>query len=95
MECRFRKCAKQKDVAFCFLCGDYPCSDLQAFMNDKWPHHGPMKSSLEAIRNDGVENWLQAQQSEWSCRRCGADTFWYQKRCWCGQELEAWEDPEP
>lgn len=95
MGCKFRKCAKAKEVEFCFSCGDYPCKDLHAFMRDKWPHHWPMEQSLEDIKKHGVEKWLKVRRKEWTCGGCGAATFWYQKKCGCGQDLKAWVDPEP
>jgi hypothetical protein len=62
-------------------------------MTDTWPHHWTMKPNLEYIREHGVEQWLEAQKRTWSCSRCGAETYWYQKKCRCGQQLSAWELP--
>jgi len=62
-------------------------------MTDQWPHHRTARPSLEFIGKHGVEKWLQAQQQEWSCPDCGARTHWYQQRCGCGQNLDAWALP--
>jgi hypothetical protein len=93
-KCKFRNCSKDRDIAFCCYCADYPCKELREFMSDEWPHHWTMEPNLEYIKSHGVEKWLQAQRKEWSCSSCGTETFWYQNKCACGQPLEAWEPPE-
>lgn len=92
-DCKFRECSRNKGVAFCCHCGDYPCRELDAFMHDKWPHHGPMEANLEYIKKNGVERWLQLQKEEWLCISCGAEIKWYQKKCRCGKQLDAWVLP--
>ncbi len=91
--CRFRRCSKEKNIEFCCFCDDYPCRQLDGFMHDQWPHHGTMEPNLEYVRKHGKAEWLQAQEREWSCRDCGAQTFWYQKSCRCGRQLDAWDLP--
>lgn len=92
-QCKFRRCSKDKELEFCCFCSEYPCSELHKFMNDKWPHHGTMGPNLAYIKQNGKDNWLQAQKKEWSCKSCGAEIKWYQKKCSCGQGLEAWDLP--
>lgn len=92
-QCKFRQCTREKNIDFCCFCSDYPCKELHEFMNDKWPHHWTMEPNLEYIKKNGAEQWLQAQQKEWLCNNCGAETNWYQKMCSCGQQLKAWELP--
>ncbi len=92
-KCRFRQCSRAKNVEFCCFCGEYPCKELSAFMHDEWPHHWTMEPNLEYIRQHGRQEWLTAQEKQWSCRNCGAQIFWYQKSCACGQSLEAWDLP--
>jgi len=91
--CPFRQCAREKKIDSCSSCRDFPCTTLHDFMNDKWPHHWTMQPNLEYIKKNGVENWLLAQQQEWSCKSCAAAIYWYQKQCHCGQQLDAWELP--
>lgn len=52
-----------------------------------------MEDNLEYIRKNGVERWLQLQKEEWSCLQCGAEIKWYQKKCVCGKDLDAWVLP--
>ncbi len=93
-QCPFRKCAGESHLAFCCYCSEYPCKGLREFMTDKWPHHWTMKPNLEYIKEHGARKWLAAQREEWSCSRCGAETYWYQATCRCGRRLEPWKLPE-
>ena len=94
VQCRFRQCALKRHIDFCSFCKDYPCKELREFMNDEWPHHWTMEPNLQNIKKNGVETWLKAQTREWSCSRCGANIYWYQKACECGHQLDAWAVPE-
>ena len=91
--CKFRTCAKEKGLEFCCFCSDYPCKELKEFMTDKWPHHWTMKPNLTYIKKHGTENWLKAQDKEWSCDSCGNHIMWYQEKCKCGKQLDAWDIP--
>lgn len=92
--CKFRICAQEKELEFCCFCSDFPCQDLNKFMNDEWPHHWTMEPNLRFIKKNGFEKWMDVQKKEWSCSSCGNRIVWYQKECSCGQKLEAWPLPE-
>ena len=93
-QCKFRRCTSERDLEFCCFCPEYPCAELDQRMSDEWPHHWTMKPNLEFIHKHGKEKWLEAQRKEWSCTGCGTEIMWYQARCSCGQQLDAWEPPE-
>jgi len=92
-QCAFRRCAKDKGLEFCCFCSQYPCAEINEFMNDEWPHHWTMEPNLEFIKEHGKREWLQAQAREWRCKSCGLEVMWYQKECTCGRELDAWDAP--
>jgi len=52
-----------------------------------------MEPNLAFIRDHGVDEWLKTQKQEWSCKICCAEIMWYQKKCNCGKQLEAWQVP--
>lgn len=91
--CKFRKCAKNKNIDFCCHCDNFPCKELNEFMHDKWPHHWTMEPNMKYIKKYGVEKWLQFQIKEWSCNNCNSEIKWYQKKCRCGKQLNAWDLP--
>lgn len=88
--CKIRDCAVAKGVEHCVLCAEYPCS---AYRKWRWatkllPHLGECAANLEAIRRDGVNVWLAAQEQRWSCPNCGTRFSWYRGQCsGCGCSL--------
>jgi len=81
--CSIRRCAREKGVAHCVECADYPCG-----MYSKWqgaasivPHVAEAPESLKSIRQNGLEVWLEAQKKRWACPRCGTPFSWYETPC--------------
>ncbi len=93
-DCHFRKCANNKSLKSCAFCEKCPCPKLAEFMTDKWPHHWTVKSNLEYIKNNGMENWLKSQEKEWTCKKCNEPIYWYQTTCSCGNILNSWKLPK-
>ncbi len=87
-DCEIRLCARERGVAFCCDCDDYPCEHNKAFQADKYAHHSVVLKNLEAIREGGADTWLAAQSDRWKCPSCGARFTWYDKKCdECSAEL--------
>jgi hypothetical protein len=88
--CKMRDCAVQRGVAHCCDCKDYPCKMYKQWQSARrvLPHIGESPGSLEAVRRDGVDAWLYAQQKRWSCPQCGTRFSWYSTECsQCGRSL--------
>ncbi|MEE9455919.1 MAG: DUF3795 domain-containing protein [bacterium] len=87
-DCEMRLCARERALAFCCDCDDYPCELNKRFQADEHPHHTPVLKNLEAIREAGAAAWLAAQFERWKCPSCGARSTWYDEKCdGCGAEL--------
>jgi len=88
--CSLRHCAREKNVAHCVDCADYPCKIYR-----KWqsvakflPHSREAASGLAAIKRDGADRWLSVQKKRWSCPDCGTPFSWYASSCRkCGRTL--------
>jgi hypothetical protein len=88
--CILRSCTREKGVGYCIDCPDYPCKNYR-----KWqgaakflPHIHEAEASLDAIKCDGVDRWLDSQKKEWSCPSCGTPFSWYASICSkCGSSL--------
>jgi hypothetical protein len=94
-ECEMRRCARERAVAFCSACGDYPCEHNRAFRADEHPHHSAVLKNLAALAADGEEAWLAAQAERWKCPSCGARFTWYEVRCdGCGAALYGCREEE-
>jgi hypothetical protein len=86
--CKLKACARERGVAFCSECSDYPCPQLEAFKLDGYPPHLVGVCNLAVIRQEGVEAWLREQEKRWQCPRCQKRFEYYQAACpQCGQEL--------
>jgi hypothetical protein len=88
--CSFRDCATSRGVAHCVECAEFPCAAYAKWASAKrlLPHVEEAPASLAAIRRDGVEAWLSAQERRWSCPQCEARFSWYQETCAaCGRDL--------
>lgn len=59
-------------VRFCYECKDFPCKRLKAL--DKrymTKYHMSMIENLKAIKENGLENFLEEQNEKWACPDCG------------------------
>ena len=87
-DCEFIQCAESKGIEHCSDCDELPCAKLTAFRDDDAPHHSAVVRNSEAMRELGVERWLQIQRDRWSCPECGARSWWYLETCSsCGTTL--------
>lgn len=59
-------------VRFCFECVGYPCDRLiQQDKRYSTKYHMSMIENLEAIKNQGIDEFLEKQEVKWQCARCG------------------------
>jgi hypothetical protein len=79
-QCAIRDCAVGKGIEHCGLCGDFPCGKLHEFTDDGIPHHAEAIGNLKALNIMGVDQWLVAQKSFWTCA-CGERYSWYMREC--------------
>ncbi len=88
--CSLRRCARERGVAHCVDCADYPCKRYRQWRSvaKLLPHSREAAANLEAIKRDGVVPWLAAQKRRWSCPDCGSPFSWYAPKCCkCGRSL--------
>lgn len=82
-QCKIRNCARQKGVAFCFECNDYPCgiyAEGKKFI-EQFPHLKATGVNQKFIKEKGVAKWLEVQKNKWRCPQCGAQFAWYTPTC--------------
>ena len=88
--CVVRSCARGRNVEHCIECPDYPCNNIRICQRAGkiLPHTRETAFSLEAIKRDSVDCWLDAQKKRWSCPDCGTPFSWYASTCSkCGRSL--------
>ena len=81
--CTLRPCAREKNVEHCIDCSDYPCRQYGRWQKAAkfLPHIHEAETSLETIKHNGVEHWLDSQEKRWSCPSCGTPFSWYTSVC--------------
>lgn len=59
-ECATKKCAKERNLDFCFECSDFPCQKLSPCKEgaDKYPHNLKLYN-LCRIQLLGIEKWSE------------------------------------
>ena len=87
VDCRhgFRRCAREKGVTWCFQCAEFPCARLESFkdihvVNGIW-HHKKIVDHLQFMKEYGVEKWVDKEDAEGACPRCGKVLYWYAREC--------------
>jgi hypothetical protein len=90
--CTLKQCARSKGLEFCDACDQYPCTDLQAFIDDPlYPYHQLVPQDLKTIRQKGLEVWLTEQDARWRCPACGNKHSWHDTICpVCGGPARNW-----
>jgi hypothetical protein len=89
--CGLRDCAVAKGVEHCVECPEYPCRPYAKWQSAArlLPHVREAATSLETIRQGGVDAWLGAQKTRWSCPSCGTRLSWYAASCAkCGRSFD-------
>ena len=81
----FRQCAREKNATWCFQCQDFPCSRLQSFLDihvvDGISHHAKLIEELQYMKERGIEDWLEKQDREGRCPKCGRVPYWFDRKC--------------
>ncbi len=89
--CPIRTCARERNVARCNDCKDYPCRILteRKKVEGLLPHVKSCQDNLEAIKKNGVDAWLADQGKRWKCPECQTGFAWYSAKCAsCGRDLK-------
>ncbi|MFZ5965670.1 MAG: DUF3795 domain-containing protein [Bacillota bacterium] len=80
-DCAIRDCARDREIEYCSLCGDFPCEKLTNFNNDGKPHHAESIGNLNLLKNIGEEKWQALQKEKWTCSKCNIRYSWYYREC--------------
>jgi hypothetical protein len=78
--CLFSACAKEKGIAFCSDCNDFPCqalSDFQAAL----PHRLDLWEDLEKARQLEPLEWISNVGKKYTCPGCGTINSAYDLSC--------------
>lgn len=67
-DCDISRCAGEKGLTFCFLCGEFPCSRIRNLdRRYVWRYHvSPVAFGMRA-KEIGAENFLAEELPKWGC----------------------------
>jgi hypothetical protein len=87
VDCRhgFRRCAQEKNVTWCFQCGDFPCQRLRGFLDihvvNGISHHARLIEELQSMKDEGIDTWIEKQEESSCCRQCDKRLYWSDHQC--------------
>lgn len=82
--CKVRACAKEKNIANCGLCADYPCDKVKEYHNDEkeGTYMALARKNTEDFRYFGNDpEWSEKQLKRWSCPKCNTPFAFTSKEC--------------
>jgi hypothetical protein len=69
-DCKMMQCATKKGLAYCFQCGEFPCTTLDQFSTDGAPHHKRTVENLKKMKETGIDAWTAEQKIKGQCLFC-------------------------
>ena len=78
--CSIKACANERGVDFCVECEKYPCQEIKSFQSQR-PHRAEIFASLEYVKANGLEEWYQKMNEDYSCKSCGKINSAYDVKC--------------
>ncbi len=70
---KFCKKLTKKEIKYCYECKDFPCKQLEKLdKRYREKYNMSMVDNLKYIKENGIENFLQAQLEKYRCPKCQA-----------------------
>ena len=81
-DCVIKSCGKEKKFRFCRLCGEYPCENLNQFVNDaQYPYHLDVHDNMERLSQIGLDAWCKEMDAKYTCDACGEKYSYFDAEC--------------
>ena len=87
--CRIIRCLETKGVAFCYECDTYPdCKKFHVIADYCLKRSEDVMENLRRIKAGEVDEWLEAEDRKWRCKKCGKPVAIQLRQChWCGERI--------
>lgn len=82
--CRIKTCPKVAfdGIEFCFECGEFPCAHvLHLEKRYRAKYRTSPVENLVAIRERGMDEFIEGENREWACPGCGAMLCMHEEGC--------------
>jgi hypothetical protein len=79
---------RKNEVKYCYECPTFPCERLSA-IDKRYRTQFRMSEieNLHRIRDEGIESFLEAEETRWKCPECGGVVSCHNGICFdCGLE---------
>lgn len=82
---------RKKQMSFCFECKDFPCDNLKKLdERHRRDDNVSMIENLGRIQKIGPQKWLEEQEAQWKCPKCGGHLCVEDNECFdCWYKFEA------
>lgn len=91
VSCTIKNChvIKENKSEFCFECDKMPCNRLkQLDKRYKTKYHMSMLENLNYIKENGIEKFIDNEESRWACPKCGNIVSVHRTECQkCGEKI--------
>lgn len=80
--CRIKSCARERGLAYCHQCPDYPCRAIRTL--DKSYRQRYQTSLIEngrTVAATGLAAFFTAERTRWSCQECGGVVSLHDREC--------------
>jgi hypothetical protein len=93
--CQIRSCCyNEKQLDFCALCDDFPCTLIHKRLikphpkNFKYKYRHEISEVAEKLKSLGVDKYYEWIDDKWSCPYCGGRVVIYDYECsQCGEKV--------
>ena len=89
-KCRVKVCVLEKEIRYCFECGEYPCKPVKSLEKSyNTRYHASLMENSRRVKELGLAAFMAQQKQQFSCPDCGGVISLHDAECSeCGQKPE-------
>lgn len=89
-KCRVKACVLEKEIRYCFECGEYPCKPVKSLEKSyNTRYHASLMENSRRVKELGLAAFMAQQKQQFSCPDCGGVISLHDAECSeCGQKPE-------
>lgn len=71
-KCAIKDCVREKGVAFCFECAEYPCKQIKNLEKSYTTrYNASLMENNRYVKENGLTSFMEWQKEKYTCRQCG------------------------
>lgn len=81
-KCRIKACAKEKAVAYCYECTEYPCTSIKNLEKSYITRYGAsLMANSRYVKEKGLAAFMEQQKITFTCPECGGVVSIHDSQC--------------